>query len=88
MIGRLIALLSGTTTTTGIGPAYAPGGALSSWTGAFPVGGSHGEFPDVFVRMENDDVHFGHVEADEGHRGAQAHRQTHGRNLNLQNKIK
>jgi hypothetical protein len=33
--------------------------------------------------MENDDVHFGHVQAHQRHRGAEADRQTHRRYLNL-----
>lgn len=66
--------------------------ATSAGTGAraralpvrsLPVGGSHSQFAHVFVRMEHDDVHFGKVEAHERHRSAQAHRQAHGRDLNL-----
>ncbi len=59
------------------------GGGRALSDGRFPVGGSHGEFADVLVRMENDDVHFGHVQAHQRHRGAEADRQTHRRYLNL-----
>ena len=51
--------------------------------GRFPIGGSHGQFADVLVRMENDDVHFGHVETHQRHGSAETDRQTHCRDLNL-----
>lgn len=56
-------------------------GTLSS--GRFPVGGIHSEFAHIFIRMEYDDVNFGHVETHQSYGSAQTDCQTHGRYLNL-----
>ena len=83
MVGRFV--IGSRALAAGVG---ARAGARPLSVGSLPIGGSHGEFPDVLVRMEHDDVHFGYVEADEGHRSAETDRQTHGRNLNLRGIVK
>lgn len=42
----------------------------------FVAGWVHGETPDVFLRLEDDDVHFWCEEAYKRHGGAQANRNT------------
>jgi len=74
--GVLISLSPG-----GIGSSL--GARLTGRARPLPVGGSHRQFPHVLVRMENDYVHFGHVETHQSDRGAQTDCQAHGRYLNL-----
>ena len=53
------------------------------WQGRGLLDGVHGELPDILLRVEDDDVELGAVQAEQGHVGAQADRHTQCRHLNL-----
>ena len=51
------------------------------------LGGVHGQLPNILLRVEQDDVELGAVQAEQRHVGAQADRDAEGRQLDLSSNL-